>query len=154
MIGEHIGRYPSADGYVFTAPDGGPIRHRNFSRRHFRPAVKRPGLPTGLRFHDLRDTCAALLIASGAHMEEVKRYLGHSTIRVTSDRYGHLFPSADDALRARLDQTFRDSAADSSRTRHAEKVRKRRQRPQDGPLTSASLERTTGLEPATLTLAR
>jgi len=40
-------------------------------------------------------------------MEEVKAYLGHSTIRVSSDRYGHLFPEARDALALGLDETFR-----------------------------------------------
>ena len=54
--------------------------------------------PEGLRFHDLRHTCAAFLIAAGRHMEEVKDNLGHQFIRVTSDRYGHLFPNAKDAL--------------------------------------------------------
>ncbi len=52
-------------------------------------------------------------------MEEVKEYLGHSSIRVTSDRYGHLFPKARAALADALDDTFRASAenlADFSRT--------------------------------------
>jgi hypothetical protein len=40
MLGQHIGRYPSSDGFAFSAPEGGPIRHRNFYRRHFRPAVE------------------------------------------------------------------------------------------------------------------
>jgi integrase len=60
-----------------------------------------------LRFHDLRHTCAALLIADGHHLEEIKAHLGHSTIQVTSDRYGHLFPAARDALAASLEDTFR-----------------------------------------------
>ena len=72
MLGEHIGRYPSADGFVFTAAEGGPLRHRNFYRRHFRPAVEKArtraiaddrkdeAVPNELRFHDLRHTCAAL----------------------------------------------------------------------------------------------
>jgi integrase len=46
MIGEHIGRYPS-DEYLFTAAEGGPVRHRNFMRRHFKPAVARAGSTTG-----------------------------------------------------------------------------------------------------------
>jgi hypothetical protein len=37
MIGEHVGRYPSRDGYVFTAPEGGAVRHHNFKARHFYP---------------------------------------------------------------------------------------------------------------------
>jgi integrase len=116
MLGEHVGRYPSADGYVFTSAGGGPIRHRNFYRRHFRPAVARAGLPDGLRFHDLRHTCAAFLIANGRHMEEVKDHLGHSSIRVTSDRYGHLFPAAKAALAESLDAIYRATPAVSSRS--------------------------------------
>jgi integrase len=106
MLGEHVGRYPSEDGFVFTAREGGPVRHRNFYRRHFRPAVTTAGLPEALRFHDLRHSCAALLIANGRHMEEVKDHLGHSSIRVTSDRYGHLFPKAKRDLADGLDATF------------------------------------------------
>lgn len=97
------------------------LRHRNFYDRHFKPAVGAAGLPEALRFHDLRHTCAALLIANGQHMEEVKEYLGHSTIRVTSDRYGHLFPAAREALAGSLDATFAAASArtgtDSRRTR-------------------------------------
>ena len=78
------------------------------------------GLPNDLRFHDLRRTCAAFLIANGRHLEEVKDYLGHSSIRVTSDRYGHLFPKARAELADALDETFASAApadsADFSRT--------------------------------------
>ena len=107
MLGEHLGRYPSRERFVFSAAKGGPIRHRNFYQRHFRPAVRRAGLDEGLRFHDLRHTCAALLIAAGRHLEEVKAHLGHSSIRVTSDRYGHLFPDARQAVADALDETYR-----------------------------------------------
>ncbi len=89
-------------------------------RRHFKPAVTRAGFPEALRFHDLRHTCAALLIANGRHLEEVKEYLGHSSIRVTSDRYGHLFPKARAELADALDATFQNAVpgnlADHSRT--------------------------------------
>lgn len=40
-------------------------------------------------------------------MEEVQDHLGHSSIRVTSDRYGHLFPKARQAVADSLDETFR-----------------------------------------------
>ena len=129
MLGEHVGRYSA--GYLFTAAEGDPVRHRNFMRRHFQPAcivldfgqvVKDEAGARqyeGLRFHDTRHTCAALLIANGRHLEEVKDHLGHSSIRVTSDRYGHLFPKARAELADSLDATFRSSApapADFSRT--------------------------------------
>jgi integrase len=120
MIGEHMGQFSSEE-YVFTAAGGGPVRHRNFTRRHFKPVVEATeGLPDGLRWHDLRHTCAALLIANGRHLEEAKDYLGHSSIRVTSDRYGHLFPKARVELADALDETFATSnparSADFSRT--------------------------------------
>jgi integrase len=51
------------DSFVFTAPEGGPLRHNNFYRRHFKPAVVRAGLPDELRFHDLRHSFAGFLIA-------------------------------------------------------------------------------------------
>jgi integrase len=53
--------------------------------------------------HDLRHTCAALLIAAGAHLEEIKDHLGHALIRTTSDRYGHLFGAPRERLRDHLD---------------------------------------------------
>lgn len=52
----------------------------------------------------------------GRHMEEVKDHLGHSSIRVTSDRYGHLFPKARQAVAEGLDETFRRAAAESPAT--------------------------------------
>ena len=48
----------SAGDYIFTSPGGGPLRHSNFYRRHFLPAVEHAGLPDGVRFHDLRHTYA------------------------------------------------------------------------------------------------
>jgi integrase len=71
-------------------------------------------LHEGLRFHDLRHTCAALLIAQGAHPKEIQERLGHSTIRLTFDRYGHLFPSLDDRLREGL-QVMYENVSSSGR---------------------------------------
>ena len=106
LLAEHLATFPSAGGYVFSSAEGTPLR-RNFYRRHYKPAVKRAGLPDTLRFHDLRHTCAALLIAQGAHPKEIQERLGHSTIQLTFDRYGHLLPSLDERLRDGLDTTWR-----------------------------------------------
>jgi integrase len=57
---EHVEAYPSPDRLVFTSAEGTPLRHRNFMRRHFKPAVARAGLPEQLRFHDLRHTAAGV----------------------------------------------------------------------------------------------
>ena len=85
---------------------------RNLYDRHFKPAVRRAGLPDETRFHDLRHTCAALLIALGAHPKAILERLGHSSITVTLDRYGHPFPSLDEAPTTGLEDLRRRALAD------------------------------------------
>ncbi len=104
-LGEHMGKHSPGAAFVFTSTEGGQVRHRNFMRRHFTPATVAMGL-AGLRWHDLRHTCAAMLIAQGHSLHEVKEQLGHSSIRVTSDRYGHLYPEARQAMAASLDSLY------------------------------------------------
>jgi integrase len=91
------------DGFVFTGRHGGQLRHNYFVYTHFKPALAKVGLPKTVRFHDLRHTCASLLIAQGAHPRAVMEHLGHSSISVTMDRYGHLFPDELNRLADRLD---------------------------------------------------
>ena len=122
MLREHLSRPAPGgtgpDASVFTMKGGAPLRHGLVYNRYFRRAVagytlrgkKVPGaLPAhlhGLRFHDLRHTCAALSIAAGAHPKLIASRLGHSTIQITLDRYGHLFPSVEEALADALDAAF------------------------------------------------
>lgn len=100
------------------------MRHNVFYRRHFKRAVAgytdtkglyHPGaLPAekhGLRFHDLRHTCAALSVAAGAHVKLISARLGHSSVQITLDRYAHLYPSVEEALAEQLDATFVAAAA-------------------------------------------
>jgi hypothetical protein len=70
-----------------------------------------------LRIHDLRHTCASILIAQGEHPKMIQHHLGHSSITVTLDRYGHLFPSDVDAMADRLDKTFLSTQSDQRATR-------------------------------------
>jgi len=91
------------DDLVFSSPEGGPLRHGNFYVRHFKPAVVRSGLPSRTRYHDLRHSYASRLIAEGATALTVMRRLGHSSIKVTYDTYGHLLPEQEEALTDRLD---------------------------------------------------
>jgi integrase len=103
------GRNLKPDDLVFQSPTGSALRHHEFYRRYYKPAVRAAGLPDGLRFHDLRHTCAALLIAQGAHPRAIMERLGHSNITVTLNTYGHLLPGLDDALTDGLDATYRNA---------------------------------------------
>lgn len=81
---------------VFTAPRGGYVRTRNF-RRVWKTATAAAGLE-GLRIHDLRHTHAAWLISANVALTAVQHRLGHSSIAVTSDLYGHLLPAVDEGI--------------------------------------------------------
>lgn len=86
---------------VFTAVKGGPVRYRVF-RPTWVKSMTAAGLP-GLRIHDLRHTHAAWLISAGVPLTAVQRRLGHASIAVTSDRYGHLMPAVDEGIIKTLD---------------------------------------------------
>jgi integrase len=87
---------------------GGPLRINGFRHRAWLPATTAAGLP-GLRIHKLRHTAVALWIAAGAFPKEVAARAGHTSVSFVLDRYGHLFPESDAALRDRLDLLFRDA---------------------------------------------
>jgi integrase len=59
---------------------------------------------TGVKFHDLRHTAVALLIRAGADPLAIKERMGHTSIKVTYDVYGHLFEGAHDSLARTLEQ--------------------------------------------------
>jgi integrase len=114
-LAEQLARPGSADDLVFVGPQGGTLRLAGFRHRIWRPATRAAELD-GLRIHDLRHTAVALWIAAGANPKEVAVRAGHTSVSFTLDRYGHLYPEADQALRDRLDalhalSQMRESAA-------------------------------------------
>ena len=70
----------------------------------------------------MRHTCSSLLIAQGAHPKAIQVHLGHSSIAVTMDRYGHLFPSDMEALAVALDGARSRAVADQMRTKDGPEV--------------------------------
>lgn len=58
-------------------------------------------------YGDLRHTYATLLIAAGANPLTVKQRMGHSSITVTMDRYGHLFPHLEEDITEKMDEAYR-----------------------------------------------
>jgi integrase len=104
-LAAHLATPAPPDAFVFTAPKGGPLRVIAFRARIWRPATNSAGLD-GLRIHDLRHTAVALWIAAGANPKEVAARAGHTSVSFTLDRYGHLYPESDAALRDRLDAIY------------------------------------------------
>lgn len=95
------GRKP--DDLIFTAAGGGPLRHSNFRRDVWIPAVKAAGFE-GLTIHGLRHTAASLYISAGTPPKVVQRVLGHASITITMDLYGHLYADEMDTWAEHLDQ--------------------------------------------------
>ena len=76
------------NGYVCVDALGDIIKPQYFSE-HFKIILKHNGLKE-IRLHDLRHSCASLLVAAEVDMKLIQSYLGHSTIAVTADTYSHL----------------------------------------------------------------
>ena len=114
VLGEHFARPAvQSSGLAFPGPKGAPLRRSNF-RRVWSKASTTANLGD-LRFHELRHTAAALAIANGAHPLAIRERLGHSSITVTMDTYGGLFPRLEEAIADGLDETFRTSATGQRR---------------------------------------
>lgn len=67
----------------------GMIVNPNTLTNHFQKFLEQHGLPK-IRFHELRHSCASLLLACGVSMKEIQEWLGHSAISTTADIYSHL----------------------------------------------------------------
>jgi integrase len=80
-------------GLALTTEVGRPLRREAVARNHFRPLLVRAALPPTTRLHDLRHTCATLLLAQGTHPTLVQHLLGHSSVSMTLDKYSHWVPS-------------------------------------------------------------
>ncbi len=87
---------------VFPSPEGIILDHDNLYHRYFLPVLARAGIRK-IRLHDLRHTFGSLLIQAGASIVYVKEQMGHSSIQVTVDIYGHLIPGANVSYVDRLD---------------------------------------------------
>ncbi|MDI9413010.1 MAG: site-specific integrase, partial [Bacillota bacterium] len=88
------GAYKDRD-FVFAKENGDPIQINNFGQRSFANLIESAGVKK-IRFHDLRHTCATLLLANGVNPKIVQERLGHSDISMTLNRYSHVTPTMQD----------------------------------------------------------
>ena len=88
-------------GLVFPSGIGTPLLGGNLNRA-FKATLQRAGLPS-IRFHDLRHTCATLLLRQGVNPKYVQELLGHSDISITLNVYSHVLPDMGDAAAGAMD---------------------------------------------------
>jgi integrase len=95
------------DGFVFTQPKKTePLARTWFNRRVLKPAAARAGIHPSVSAHDLRHTAGAIASKTGMHPLAVKEMMGHSSIKVTYDVYGHLFSTMHEAGIAGVEAAF------------------------------------------------
>ncbi len=101
---EALGDDYQDQGLIFPGEKGQPMRPWTLTRKLER-ILKRVGLPH-IRFHDLRHTCATLLLTKGVHPKFVQELLGHATISITLDRYSHVIPAMGDQTRKAMEDVL------------------------------------------------
>jgi Phage integrase family len=131
----HLGRRvgADADAFVFTGPQGGPLRYSAFHGRLWRPTLRRLGLPE-VGIHVTRHSKAAALISAGASPKAIQVVMGHSSAAFTLTAYGHLFEADLDALAERLDERRDDGSRSVSR--HSRGISDARDALDDAPQTA------------------
>ena len=92
MLLEHKESQAWESELIFPSQNNTPLNERNITTRHFKPLLKKVGLPD-IRLYDLRHTHATLLLKAGVHVKIVSERLGHSSIQITLDTYSHVLPN-------------------------------------------------------------
>ena len=89
---ERVGSLYRPGGLVFVNEVGGIINPSNLRNRSFKALLKRAGLPP-IRFHDLKHTCATVLLSRNINPKIASEMLGHASIAITLDTYSHVLPN-------------------------------------------------------------
>jgi integrase len=92
-------------GFVFPSGAGTPLSGGNLNRA-FKALLKRAGLPQTIRFHDLRHTCATLLLRQGVNPKFVQNLLGHEDVSLTLNVYSHVLPDMGDTAAYAMDDAL------------------------------------------------
>ena len=92
-------------GLVFPSAVGTPLWGGNLNRA-FKTLLKRAGLLHSFRFHDLRHTCATLLLRQGVNPKFVQELLGHRDVSLTLNTYSHVLPDMGDVAASAMDEAL------------------------------------------------
>jgi len=99
------GRWSDPD-LVFPNERGGLFNPSNLRNRSFKRIKTGAGVRGDLRFHDLRHTCATLLLSKGVNVKVVSEMLGHASVTVTLNIYSHVLPDMQDAATEAMESTL------------------------------------------------
>jgi integrase len=105
---DRLGSLYQPGGLVFSSTTGSIINPSNLRNRSFARLLQRAGLSgRGVRFHDLRHTCATLLLSRNVNPKIVSEMLGHATIAITLDTYSHVLPDMQEKAARAMEEALR-----------------------------------------------
>jgi integrase len=114
-LAAHVLRSTRRGGLIFGRADDEPFNPGTMNARAARAWT---GLtPIGL--HELRHTCASIFIAAGVNAKALSTYLGHSSVTITYDRYGHLMPGSAKEVVTLVDAYLEHAACQDKNSRSA-----------------------------------
>ena len=93
------------NGLIFASVVGEPLDRRYITTHRFKPLLELARLPQ-IRFHDLRHTCATLLLSKNVNPKVVSEMLGHATIAITLDTYSHVLPTMQESAAAAMEEVL------------------------------------------------
>ena len=93
-------------GLVFANEVGAIINPSNLRNRSLKALLKRAGLPA-IRFHDLRHTCATLLLSRNVNPKTVAEMLGHASEAITFDTYSRVLPNMQQSAVRALEEALK-----------------------------------------------
>jgi integrase len=102
---KRLGTLWQENGLLFPSSVGTPLLGGNLNRA-FKALLKRASLPQSFRFHDLRHTCATLLLKQGVNPKFVQELLGHADISLTLNVYSHVLPDMGDIAAGAMDDAL------------------------------------------------
>ena len=102
LLADHAVLTDHRPGLLFPGADPALPVHPSSLRERMRRSWK-AALVRRLDFHEGRHTFASLMIAAGVNAKALSTFMGHASITITLDRYGHLFPGAEHEARGLLD---------------------------------------------------
>lgn len=95
------------EGFIFRNKKGNPLDPDNLIKRRFNPLLKMAGIEH-TSFHSIRHSYCSALISQNLPIKYISSQLGHSSIQITMDRYGHLLPEVHEKAKLALDNIFED----------------------------------------------
>ena len=104
---ERLSSFYKPGGLVFANEIGGIVNPSNLRNRSFARILMRAGLSADTRFHDLRHTCATLLLSRNVNPKIVSEMLGHANIAITLDTYSHVLPDMQEKAAKALEEALR-----------------------------------------------